>query len=194
MRTDPLWNSGKVSALIAHQDPGGLIRIGREERGWRQADLGARIGCSASTVSRLEQRRTYADLRLIRHAAQEVGVPTNVLTASLGLAGAPTARVGTDGPRCAEEDPMRRRTLLVAAGLTAPAALLARVNDALANMPTQPDRPFRWSGASPLPAAISTPVNTASSSRRCPACWLMPARPHKVGRTSTSHAFPPATA
>lgn len=150
MRTDPFWNSGKVSMLIAHQDPGGLIRIGREQRGWRQAGLGARIGCSASTVSRLEHRRTYADLTLIRHAAQEVGVPTNLLTASLGLAGPPTDRVRTDGPRCAEEDPMRRRTLLAAAGLTAPAALLSGVNDALASMPDPTGSPV------PLELRITT--------------------------------------
>ncbi|MEU8682170.1 helix-turn-helix transcriptional regulator [Streptomyces sp. NPDC048611] len=142
MHTDSLWSSGKVSALIAHRNPGGLIRIGREERGWRQADLGARIGCSASTVSRLEQRRRYPDLALIRHAAQEVGVPVNVLTASLGLTGWPAARVVADGPRCAEEDPMRRRTLLAAAGLTAPAVLLAGVDDALANMPAPTGSPI----------------------------------------------------
>ncbi|MGW0316089.1 helix-turn-helix domain-containing protein [Streptomyces flavidovirens] len=142
MRTDSLWSSGKVSMLIAHRDPGGLIRIGREQRGWRQADLGARIGCSASTVSRLEQRRRYTDLELIQHAAQEVGVPTNVLTASLGLAGVPAARVVADGPRCAEEDPMRRRTLLAAAGLAAPATLLAGVEDALANMPDPTGSPI----------------------------------------------------
>ncbi|MGW0552127.1 helix-turn-helix domain-containing protein [Streptomyces altiplanensis] len=142
MRTDPLWSSGKVSLLIARQDPGGLIRIGREHRGWRQADLGARVGCSASTISRLELRRRYADLALIRHAAREVGVPKHVLTASLGLAGPPATRVVADGPRCAEEDPMRRRTLLAAAGLTAPAALLAGVQDALASTPEPTGSPI----------------------------------------------------
>ncbi|MCX4906038.1 helix-turn-helix domain-containing protein [Streptomyces sp. NBC_00878] len=135
--TDPLWSSTKVRALVDHNDPGGLIRMGRIGRGWRQADLGARLGCSASTVSRLEQRggRTV-DLRLLRRAAQEVGVPTNVLGAALGIGTLQATRVASDGPRCVEEDPMRRRTLLAAAGLAAPAPLLVGMDDALAITPT----------------------------------------------------------
>ncbi|WP_331735852.1 helix-turn-helix domain-containing protein (plasmid) [Streptomyces anulatus] len=142
MRTDSLWTSGKVITSVARQDPGALIRIGREHRGWRQADLAARIGCSASTVSRLERHCGYADLTLIRHAAREVGVPAGVLVASLGLAGAPAAKVVADGLRCDEEDPMRRRTLLAAAGLTAPAVLLAGVQDALASTPEPTGSPI----------------------------------------------------
>ncbi|MHA5054682.1 helix-turn-helix domain-containing protein [Streptomyces sp. SD15] len=133
---DPLWSSTKARTLVDHQDPGGLIRMGRVGRGWRQADLGARLGCSASTVSRMEQRGSRtADLRLLRRAAQEVGVPPHVLGAALGLNLLQATRVAADGPRCAKEDPMRRRTLLAAAGLAAPAQLLAGVDDALAITP-----------------------------------------------------------
>lgn len=135
MSADQLWNSGTVLSLVASLDPGGLIRIGRQGRGWRQADLGARIGCSASTVSRLEQHGRRADLDLIRLAAREVGVPTYVLAASLGLTGQQATRVAPERPRCAEEDPMRRRKLLAAAGLAAPASLLTSLGDALASMP-----------------------------------------------------------
>ncbi|MET7711691.1 helix-turn-helix transcriptional regulator [Streptomyces sp. NPDC005407] len=135
MSADQLWKSDAVRALVANLDPGGLIRVGRRSRGWRQADLGARIGCSASTVCRLEQRGRRADLDLVRHAAKEVGVPTNVLAASLGLTGAQATRVAPERPRCAQEDPMRRRTLLAAAGLAAPVSLLTSLDDALAIMP-----------------------------------------------------------
>lgn len=135
MRTiDPMWHSPKAKALVARHQLGALIRIGREERGWRQADLGVRIGCSASTVSRLEQRGHHADLRLLRKAASEVGLPTDVLAECLGLARPTPTRVAPVGPRV-EEDPMRRRTLLAAAGLAAPVQLLAGMDTALAAMP-----------------------------------------------------------
>ncbi|MCL7382532.1 helix-turn-helix transcriptional regulator [Streptomyces sp. 35G-GA-8] len=142
MRTDSLWTSSRVTAAVARQDPGALIRIARQHRGWRQADLATCVGCSTSTVSRLERHHGYADLTLLRRAAREVGVPTGVLAASLGLAGAPAARVVADGLRRDEEDPMRRRTLLAAAGLTAPAALLVGVQDALASTPAPTGSPI----------------------------------------------------
>lgn len=133
---DPLWRSTEVRALVDRRDAGGLIRLGRLGRGWRQADLGARLGCDASTVSRMEHRGGQTgDLDLLRSAAEAVGVPTNVLGAALGLGTLDTTRVAADGPRCVEEDPMRRRTLLAAAGLAAPAQLLIGVDDALAITP-----------------------------------------------------------
>lgn len=110
--------------------------MGRVRLGWRQVDLGARLRCSASTVSRMEQRGSRtADLHLLRRAAQEVGVPAQVLGAALGLSVLQATRVAADGPRCAKEDPMRRRTLLSAAGLATPAQFLAGVDDALAVTP-----------------------------------------------------------
>ncbi|MER5417635.1 helix-turn-helix domain-containing protein [Streptomyces virginiae] len=45
-------------ALAHSQHAGSLVRIGREALGWRQADLGKRLLCSQSAVSRLEQGRT----------------------------------------------------------------------------------------------------------------------------------------
>ncbi|MGQ4717955.1 helix-turn-helix domain-containing protein [Streptomyces anulatus] len=135
MRTiDPMWHSPRARALVARRELGALIRIGREDRGWRQADLGVRIGCSASTVSRLEQRGHRADLRLLRRAASEVGLPMDVLAECLGLARSTPTRVAPIGPRV-EEDPMRRRTLLAAAGLAAPVQLLAGIDTALAAVP-----------------------------------------------------------
>ncbi|MEU3219462.1 helix-turn-helix transcriptional regulator [Streptomyces sp. NPDC006971] len=135
MRTvQPLWRSPRVSMLVAAHDVGGLIRLAREDLEWRQADLGKRIGCSASTVSRLEQRGSHTDLQLLKQAALKVGMPTNVLVEALGLSRPATTRVTAVGPRV-EEDPMRRRTLLAAAGLAAPVGLLSGMDSALASMP-----------------------------------------------------------
>ncbi|MET8983184.1 helix-turn-helix transcriptional regulator [Streptomyces sp. NPDC004539] len=139
MNADLQWDTMQVRALVTARDPGGLIRLGRQTLRWRQADLGARIGCSASTVSRLEQRGgRHTDIALLRQAAEAVSVPTHVLAASLGLGVTKATRVDPQGPRRAEEDPMRRRTLLAAAGLAAPATLFTGLNDALAQMPEQP--------------------------------------------------------
>ncbi|MEW1657929.1 helix-turn-helix transcriptional regulator [Streptomyces sp. NPDC093707] len=135
MSAHRLWVSEEARSCVEMQDPGGLIRIGRTGRGWRLDDLGARIGCSGATVSRLERKGRKADFDLIMSAARAVEIPTHVLAASLGLTSVPPTRVAPDGPRCAEEDPMRRRTLLAAAGLTVPASLLAGVSDALASIP-----------------------------------------------------------
>ncbi|GGS45152.1 helix-turn-helix transcriptional regulator [Streptomyces griseoviridis] len=133
-----IWASRRVRELVESRYPGGLVRLGRLHRGWRQADLGARIGCSASTVSRLESSTRVNDMVLLRTAAAVVGVPAPVLAAACGFtvvtAPAPT-RVARDASCDAEEDPMRRRTLLAAAGTALPASLLLAVDDALAGTP-----------------------------------------------------------
>ncbi|MFI6688346.1 helix-turn-helix domain-containing protein [Streptomyces sp. NPDC050485] len=98
--------------------------MGREARGWRQPDLGRRLGYSASTISRLEQHGARTDLALIQAAANAVGIPTPVLAASLGLIAPLPTTVVTVVPHH-QEDPVRRRTMLAAAGLAGPASLLA---------------------------------------------------------------------
>ncbi|MGW3651698.1 helix-turn-helix transcriptional regulator [Streptomyces sp. NPDC000878] len=138
MPSDPLWTSAQARTLIQRREPGGLVRMGRVQRGWRQADLGGRLGCSAATVSRLETRGRVADLDLLRQAARTVGMPSHVLTEALGITGTgvlATTRVAADTQCDAEEDPMRRRTLLAAAGAAVPAHLLLGVDDALAGTP-----------------------------------------------------------
>ncbi|MDJ0463193.1 helix-turn-helix transcriptional regulator [Streptomyces sp. H27-C3] len=139
--TDLLWSNTKAASHIARRDPGGLIKMARVGLGWRQEDLGRKIGCSASTVSRLEHRGAAADLALLRTAAQAVGIPKSVLGEALGLAPPRATRVAEDGPHLAQEDPMRRRTLLAAAGLAVPAQLLVGVDDALAEMPAPSGSP-----------------------------------------------------
>ncbi|WP_217163527.1 helix-turn-helix domain-containing protein [Streptomyces sp. AC512_CC834] len=133
-----VWTSSEACTLVAQRSPGGLIRLGRRLRGWRQADLGSRIGCSASTVSRLEGTKRVTDMDLLLAAAAAVGLPTPLLAAACGFAtaavSAPTT-VANDTQRDAEEDSMRRRTLLAAAGTAVPASLLLGLDDALAGTP-----------------------------------------------------------
>ncbi|MET9051396.1 helix-turn-helix transcriptional regulator [Streptomyces bacillaris] len=135
MPGDPLWNSAKVRELVARRQPGGLVRLDREHREWTLAELGEHLGCSAATVSRMERRARVTDLTLIHRAASAVGVPRHVLVGSLAPpapSGLPTTRVSAS-PH-AEEDPMRRRSLL-AATATVPAAMLLGMDRALADTP-----------------------------------------------------------
>ncbi|MFJ3762886.1 helix-turn-helix domain-containing protein [Streptomyces sp. NPDC090080] len=136
MPVDPLWNTPKARELAAQRRPGALIRLGREHRAWTLAALGQRLGCSPATVSRLERSSRVVDLSLVHRAALEVGVPRHVLVSSL----APPAPMASAATRVtashAEEDPMRRRTLLTATAAAGPAALLPGIDRALAATPT----------------------------------------------------------
>jgi transcriptional regulator with XRE-family HTH domain len=147
---DPLWNSPQARELAARRRPGALIRLGRQHRSWTLAALGERIGCSAATVSRLERRTSISDLTLVHRAALEVGMPRHVLLTSLAppATGAPVTTRVTASPRDAEEDPMRRRTLLTATAAAGPAALLAGLDEALAHTP-------RPAGTGPLHQRIA---------------------------------------
>ncbi|MFJ8250215.1 helix-turn-helix domain-containing protein [Streptomyces sp. NPDC094466] len=126
-----------VRELAAQRRPGALIRLGREHRAWTLAALGDRIGCSAATVSRLERRNRVADLALVHRAALEVGVPRHVLVRSLAPP-APTTSAATrvTASPHAEEDLMRRRTLITATAVAGPAALLTGLDEALADTPS----------------------------------------------------------
>ncbi|WP_406186222.1 multiprotein-bridging factor 1 family protein [Streptomyces sp. NBC_01006] len=141
MSTDPLWSSRRVLEYAERRRAGSLIRVGRQARGWRQRDLGIRLACSQSTVSRLEQDR-FLDLPLLKQAAAEVGVPVPLLNASLGLSSPPATRVIVDRTS-AEEDPMRRRPLITAAALAVPLSLMTRMEAALASTPEPSGAPAR---------------------------------------------------
>ncbi|NNN37745.1 helix-turn-helix transcriptional regulator [Streptomyces sp. S3(2020)] len=136
MPVDPLWNTPKARALAAQRLPGALIRLGREHRSWSLAALGDRLGCSASTVSRLERRSRVFDLTLVHRAAREVGIPLPILVSSLAP---PTPSASADtkvtaSPH-AQEDPMHRRTLLTATATAGPVVLVLGVDQALAATP-----------------------------------------------------------
>ncbi|MER5625859.1 helix-turn-helix transcriptional regulator [Streptosporangium sp. NPDC002544] len=133
---DDQWQSPQVRALVAARDVGGVIRFARQLRGWKQSDLGQAAGYSASTISRLETgRRAGLDLQVLRDVADAAGVPRSVLGALIAPA------VTVVATQAKEDDSMRRRTLLSAAGLAIPAHLLSQLDDALAVLPTPSSPP-----------------------------------------------------
>lgn len=133
-------STGRIRSLPRGQNAGGLIRAGRQALGLRQADLGVRLRCSASTISRLESGR-LTDLALLRRAAGEVGVPVDLLAASLGLRAQLSPTVAAD-PLPAQEDSMRRRTVIAAVGLSAPLSLVGGLETALAITPDPTGSPL----------------------------------------------------
>lgn len=131
---DALWASPKARELVATGDIGGAIRLAREARGWRQADLGRLAGYSASTISRLEHsKRARCEVGLIRHLASVAGIPDGVLSALLGLGG--TTVSGIISRQAEEDDPVRRRRFLSLPSLAVPLRLMTRLDDALALLP-----------------------------------------------------------
>ncbi|MBL1081759.1 helix-turn-helix transcriptional regulator [Streptomyces actinomycinicus] len=147
---DPLWNSKQALELAAQRRPGALIRLGRRHHSWTLAALGDRLGCSPATVSRMERRIRIVDLALVHRAALEVGMPRHILVTSLAppAPSAPMATRVTASPCDAEEDPMRRRTLLTATVAAGPVALLAGLDEALAYTPVP-------AGAGPLDGRLA---------------------------------------
>ncbi|MFC5744806.1 helix-turn-helix domain-containing protein [Actinomadura rugatobispora] len=129
------WRAPPVRALLAARDIGGTIRLARERHGWKQADLARRAGYSASTISRLENNLAAGiDLVKIRAVCDAVAMPAQIVGELLGLdQPGGTTVVGTVAP-VALEDPMRRRTLIAAAGLAVPLSL-APLDEALALLP-----------------------------------------------------------
>ena len=90
--SDALWASARALALIEAGDVGGVIRLARQARGWRQEDLATTSGYSRSTISRLETgSRAGTDIDMIRAVAGKAGVPPATLGAVLRLPG-PSAR------------------------------------------------------------------------------------------------------
>ncbi|GAA2216488.1 hypothetical protein GCM10009850_119570 [Nonomuraea monospora] len=141
MRSDP-WTTTRARAFLSTRDVGSALRYARTLLGLRQADVGRAAYCSASTISRLETGRHGADLDLIRRVATAVAIPPHVLAALTGLGSPAHATVTSPTTAEREDDPMRRRTLFTAAATAVPAALLARIEDALAVIPSVPARPL----------------------------------------------------
>jgi transcriptional regulator with XRE-family HTH domain len=127
-----------------------IVRSARKAANMTLAELGERCGYSAAQVSRYERGLTrLTDITLLRTFAAVLNIPP----AALGLSAAgdsPSAAESPDFPPgsrsvaavddSGKEDPVRRRSLLLGAGLAAPAVLLARVDAALAIMPAPSTR------------------------------------------------------
>jgi transcriptional regulator with XRE-family HTH domain len=124
----PTVRNDLVGAVLHRRhEPGTVVRIARTAAGWTQADLGQRCGYSASQISRWETGRLpLRDVAMLRTLAAVLALPPEVFgLASTDTAGAPTQstqpsrhRVGRlTAPTGEEDDPVRRRRFLLAAGL-----------------------------------------------------------------------------
>ena len=129
---------------VAGSSIGDTLRAARLARGWTQAEAGARSGYSASAISRIERGRPV-DIATLRRLADCYGIPPH----QLGLATAPEQ---TESIEESGED-VQRRQFLATAGLTVPAWVLTRLDDALAALP-EPTRP-------PTLGAVTTRLATA---------------------------------
>jgi transcriptional regulator with XRE-family HTH domain/tetratricopeptide (TPR) repeat protein len=110
-------------------DHAGVLRRARTELGWSQGELGARFGCSASTISRFETgSRGLRDVPTLRRFATILGLPAEAFgltdvssgrPASPRRPAAPSMVGATESSGQGQEgdDPVRRRAFLFAAGL-----------------------------------------------------------------------------
>jgi len=138
MGVHPLWDSRAARAAAAAGKPGQVLRLARNAAGLCQAELGARTGYSAATISRFETgRRPLTDLVTLRRFCAILAIPP----ALFGLAAqrhehppapesvsalTPPTRVVTDQlPDGQDGDAVDRRELLTAMASLTGAAMLA---------------------------------------------------------------------
>ncbi|MGH3778804.1 MAG: helix-turn-helix domain-containing protein [Pseudonocardiaceae bacterium] len=208
-------HSGDVAALLAQQhQPGTVIRIARTAAGWSQADLGRRCGYSASQVSRWETGRLpLRDVTLLRTLAGVLALPPEVFGLIPGdTTGTPTRPIGrsshkvtrTPMPRREEDDPVRRRRFLLAAGLAGtslawsssatalageidPAALLTRQ---LGDVLLAPDTPVGPVAAAVLREACTAVQRDFSACRYIPLADRLPVLIAAAEGTATQRPSP----
>lgn len=183
-----MWQTERARSIRARREVGAAIRLARQSRGWRLADLAVRTGYSVSTLSRLEtSRRRPTDLEQVRRIAGAVGIPMEVLGELLGVLCASGATVGFTAESPAEESDVRRRELLAAAGIAVPAVLLAGVDEALAIMPV-PSAPATAPAVSSRLARLRGLYDSGSLARVIGALPSLLASASFLARTSPSPA------
>ncbi|WP_018684172.1 helix-turn-helix domain-containing protein [Actinokineospora enzanensis] len=174
--------------------PGAVLRQARTARGWTQTELGRRCGLHASAVSRYETGAVpLRDVPTMRAFAEALALPVE----SFGLAPVLPARAlprpySEPGPAPTEEDPMRRRTFLIAAGgmMTGlptgsgtdidPARLLTRtLGDALLLGPTETD-------PGPAPPQASRIAEAREAFTRCDYLMLADRLPPLLAATQAA--------
>ena len=97
-----MWETERARSIRANREVGAAIRLARENRGWRLADVAAQVGYSVSTISRLEtSRRRPADLGQVLRIAHAVGIPSYVLGELLGVPALAGATVDGSGDQSA---------------------------------------------------------------------------------------------
>ncbi|MGH3527820.1 MAG: helix-turn-helix domain-containing protein [Pseudonocardiaceae bacterium] len=208
-------HSGVMEALLARQHPPGtMIRIARTAAGWSQADLGRRCGYSASQISRWETGRVFLrDVTLLRTLATALALPPEVFglladdttpapTRSIRPSSHKVAR--TPMSRCEENERVRRRRFLLAAGLAGtslawpspatafageidPAALLAR---RLGDVLLSPDTSAEPAPASVLCEAFTAAQHDFSACQYIPLAGRLPALIAAAEATANHHPGP----
>ncbi|HEY1699595.1 MAG TPA: helix-turn-helix transcriptional regulator [Trebonia sp.] len=182
------WQTERARSVRERRDVGAAIRLARENRGWRLADVAARTGYSVSTISRLEtSRRRPADLEQVRRIAGAVGIPMEILGELLGVSPPAGATVVGTAEFLAEESDVRRRELLTAAGIAVPAVLLAGMDDALAIMP-KPSAPVTSAAVSTRLARLRELYDSGSLARVIGALPDLLASADSMTRTSPGPA------
>jgi transcriptional regulator with XRE-family HTH domain len=158
--THPVWASAEVAAAARADQPGAVIRHVRQAAGLTLDQLGSLYGCSASTLSRIERGQPPVDqIGVRRRLAHLLGIPDELV----GLAPArhaarvpqPPAQADTlpGGAHDGDRSPMRRRTLLTGAGVSA-AALAGLTSSPATAADRQPASLDRLLLAPTLPAAV----------------------------------------
>jgi transcriptional regulator with XRE-family HTH domain len=157
--THPVWASAEVAAAARADQPGAVVRHVRRAAGLTLDQLGGLYGCSASTLSRIERGQPPVDqIGVRRRLAYLLGIPDELV----GLAPArhaarvpqPPAQADTlpGGAHDGDRSPMRRRTLLTGAGVSA-AALAGLSSSPATAADRQPASLDRLLLAPTLPAA-----------------------------------------
>ncbi len=146
MGANLLLDSPAAMAAAAAGRRGEVLRLARHAAGLRQADLGARSGYSAATISRFETgRRPLSDLGILRGFCDVLAIPPELFglaapghahaPASMATAAARTRVVTDQLPDSQDGDgPVDRRELLTAmASLTGAAMLGATARERAAS-------------------------------------------------------------
>jgi transcriptional regulator with XRE-family HTH domain len=122
MRPSNLLGSAPATSGLSARDTGTIVRAARQAKGLTLAELGQRLGYSASQISRYERGiQSLTDVRLLHRLALALAIPPQALGLVPPLpAGRHAEAARSDG----NEDPVRRREPFShAAGLIGAAAL-----------------------------------------------------------------------
>jgi len=153
MGTHPLQDSPAARAAAAAGRRGEVLRLARRAAGLRQAELGARSGYSAATISRFETgRRPLSDLGILRRFCEVLTIPPELFglaaqehehqqAQASPPAAPPRTRVVTDQLPDSQDgdEPVDRRELLAAvASLTSAAVIGTPARERVASTAADP--------------------------------------------------------
>lgn len=127
--------SPRLWQAIRAGDHAAVLKQARLDVGLSQQELGDRFGSSASTISRFESgRRGLRDVAVLRRLAQVLDLPPEAFGLNATRADGVSSQRGAGGapnvepnPMTEEDDPVRRRAFLIAAGLAGSTVATSRV-------------------------------------------------------------------